>query len=88
MIHDLRFMDHALSHWFSAISESQSEVTLLEIALADRVHLATRVCLKTKGISVQPDSVRVENALRHGLINMFLVIAFPPIATYLVHLKL
>ncbi len=31
---NLRFMDRALSHWFAAISESQSEPTLLEIALA------------------------------------------------------
>ena len=34
MIHDLRFMDHALTYWFAAISESQSDFTLLEIALA------------------------------------------------------
>jgi hypothetical protein len=33
MAHDLRFMGHAHSHWFAAISESQSDFTLLEIAL-------------------------------------------------------
>ena len=36
MIHDLRFMDHALTYWFAAISESQSEFTLLDIALSWR----------------------------------------------------
>ena len=35
MIHDLRFMDHALTYWFAAISESKSELTLLEIALSE-----------------------------------------------------
>jgi hypothetical protein len=37
VLDESRFAQLGISHWFTAISESQSEFTLLEIALTERI---------------------------------------------------